>query len=38
MFFVLYILGWIIVGTLLIYLIVKRIEDRKKENFEDRDN
>lgn len=27
----------ILIGTLFIYLIVKRIIDKKKENFEDRD-
>ncbi len=30
--------GWIIILILLIYLIFKRIEDKKKEKFEDRDN
>ncbi len=34
----LYIGGWIIILILLIYFIFKRIEDKKKEKFEDRDN
>jgi hypothetical protein len=29
---------WGIIGIILIYLIFKRIKDKKKETFEDRDN
>ena len=34
----LYILFWVAIAIILIYLIVRRIEIKKIENFEDRDN
>lgn len=33
-----HVLFWGILGILLIYLVFKRIQDKKSENFEDRDN
>ncbi len=35
---VLQVLFWVIIILALIYFVFKRIEDKKRENFEDRDN
>lgn len=35
---VLQIMFWVVMMLMVIYLIFKRIEDKKRENFEDRDN
>ena len=36
--FLFYLLFWIVIVGILIYLVIRRIDEKSKETFEDRDN